>query len=86
MDIKNGTVVRSVAGHDKGELMLLLSTDSKSALVCDGRQRRLEKPKRKNLKHIKATSFTLSEEETQSNKRLRKALFKLKNSPENQEA
>lgn len=86
MDIKNGIVVRSEAGHDKGELMLLLATDSKSALVCDGRQRRLEKPKRKNLKHIKATSFTLSEEETQSNKRLRKALFKLKNSPENQEA
>ena len=86
MDIKSGTVVRSVAGHDKGELMLLLATDSKSALVCDGRQRRLEKPKRKNLKHIKATSFTLSEEETQSNKRLRKALFRLMNSPENQEA
>ena len=86
MDIKSGTVVRSVAGHDKGELMLLLTTDSKSALVCDGRQRRLEKPKRKNLKHIKATSFTLSEEETQSNKRLRKALFRLMNSPENQEA
>ena len=86
MDIENGTVVRSTAGHDKGELLLVLSADRKSALVCDGRQRRLQKPKRKNLKHIKATSYILSEEETQSDKRLRKALFRLKNSDSNQEA
>lgn len=86
MDMKNGTVVRSGAGHDKGDLMLLISVDNRTALVCDGRQRRLEKPKRKNLKHIKATSYILSEEETQSNQRLRKALFRLKNSDSDQEA
>ena len=86
MEFVNGTVVRSAAGHDKGELLLLLSADNKSALVCDGRQRRLSKPKRKNLKHIKATSYILTKEETQSDKRLRKALFRLKNSEEHQEA
>lgn len=86
MEIENGSVVRSEAGHDKGELMLVLSADKKSALVCDGRQRRLSKPKRKNLKHIKATSCFLTQEETQSDKRLRKALFRLANSQSNQEA
>ena len=72
-----GTVVRSLAGHDKGDLLLVVEADEKTALVCDGRQRKLEKPKKKNLKHIEAASYILSEEDFVSNGRLRKALLRL---------
>ena len=76
--MEKGTVVRSSAGHDKGELLVIIEADEKYALVCDGRQRRLNKPKKKNLKHIEATSYILSEEATRSNGKLRKALYRIK--------
>ena len=79
MNIKKGMVVRSLKGHDKGELLYVVQADEKAALVCDGRQRRLENPKKKNLKHLEATSYILSLEETAGNRRLKKALFHLEN-------
>lgn len=77
MEIRIGTVVRSTAGHDKGELLLVVGFESNMALICDGRQRPLERPKRKNPKHIQATSFVLTEDEVATNRRLKKALFRL---------
>lgn len=78
MVTERGTVVRSTAGHDKGDFLLVLEADGKTALVCDGRQRKLEKPKRKNLKHIETASYILNEEDFVSNGRLRKALLRIK--------
>ena len=48
MELVRGDVVRSVAGHDKGSLMLVYETSGDSVLVVDGRLRKLEKPKKKN--------------------------------------
>jgi len=79
MEIEKYCVAKSTAGHDKGELCMILDFDDKTALVCDGRQRRLNKPKRKNLKHIKLTSFKLNEEDALADSRLRKKLFELAN-------
>lgn len=77
MEFGIGMIVRSTAGHDKGELMLVVGFQGNMALICDGRQRPLERPKKKNPKHLKATSFVITEDEVATNRRLKKALFHL---------
>ena len=74
---EKGQVVMSKAGHDKGDLLLAVGLKGDRILVCDGRQRKLEKPKEKNPKHLVFTSAVLSPEEYSSNHRLRKTLFHL---------
>ena len=74
MPYARGTVVCSKMGRDKGYFLVVVSTDERSALVCDGKERRLEKPKKKNLKHLCSTEARLSEEQMMTNKSLRHAL------------
>ena len=45
-------IVVSLAGHDKGSTFVLLSTDGHTALVADGKNRKLSKPKSKHLRHL----------------------------------
>ncbi len=47
-----GYLARSTAGHDKGTLYIIIEETEQSVLVADGRLKTLEKPKRKNKKHI----------------------------------
>ena len=44
-------IVRSLAGHDKGELFCVLDADGPYLLLCDGKRRRAEAPKRKKAVH-----------------------------------
>lgn len=44
-------IVRSLAGHDKGELFCVLDADGPYLLLCDGRRRKAESPKRKKAVH-----------------------------------
>ena len=46
-----GQIVRSLAGRDRGALFCVLDTDGDYLLLCDGKRRRLEHPKRKKEKH-----------------------------------
>ena len=48
MEYVKGQVLVSVAGHDKGELLTVTDFDGKRVMVCNGKGRRLEKPKAKN--------------------------------------
>ena len=43
---------RSLAGHDKGKLYIVLDTENNRILLTDGKLRPLEKPKKKNRIHI----------------------------------
>ena len=54
--MKRGLIALSLAGHDKNNIMVVLDANEKEALVCDGKSRKLEKPKRKNIIHLKATT------------------------------
>ncbi len=74
MDIKVGTVVYSKAGHDKGDFQVIIDFDDKYVRVCDGKYRPLERPKKKNLIHVKATNNVLNQENFLTNKALRRAL------------
>ena len=45
-------LARSKAGKDKGTLYLVLERTEGTVLLTDGKLRKLEKPKRKNRKHV----------------------------------
>ncbi len=47
-------------GHDKGRLYLTVKViDADFVLVCDGKVRKLENPKKKRFKHLKPVSGNL---------------------------
>ncbi len=50
-DLTIADVVESIAGRDKGHLFYVLETDGAYLILADGKQRRIEKPKRKKIKH-----------------------------------
>ncbi len=71
-----GQIVCSKAGRDKGRFMAVVEDCGSTVLVCDGKERPLERPKRKNVKHIALTKSCLDEENFMSNRSLRHALKK----------
>ncbi|HHV46304.1 MAG TPA: hypothetical protein GXX53_05355 [Tissierellia bacterium] len=61
-DITVGQVVKSRAGRDKGNIFLVLEIiDDKHVLIVDGDTRRLDKPKKKKIKHLIVYNTVLSE-------------------------
>ncbi len=69
-----GAVAVSLRGKEKDSILCVVAVDEKGVWVCDGRKRRLENPKLKNPKHLKALDRALSEEQMRTDKQLRKAL------------
>ncbi len=69
-------IVRSVAGRDKGRLQAVFAKEGEYLLVCDGKEHPINRPKRKNPKHLSFTTLTLGENQLKSNKSLRAALYK----------
>ena len=69
-----GQIVCSRAGRDKGYFMIVVEEKDNFVSVCDGKERPLERPKRKNPKHLCFTNTVLSEEGFKTNKSLRKSL------------
>jgi ribosomal protein L14E/L6E/L27E len=47
-----GYLAYSLAGHDKGEIFLIVKEDIDYVYVADGRLRLVDKLKKKNKKHI----------------------------------
>ena len=45
-------VVISTAGHDKGEIFYVVSTDDNYLYLANGKDRTLDKPKRKKRRHV----------------------------------
>ncbi|MBE6755929.1 MAG: KOW domain-containing RNA-binding protein [Clostridia bacterium] len=78
MEIEVGRVVRSKAGHDSNDIFAVVGSDENHVFIIDGKERRVEKPKRKNPKHIELTSYMLSPEEMAANGRLKKALGRIR--------
>ncbi len=46
-------IVRSLAGHDKGKLYLVIGEAEGKLLVADGKSKTLAKPKIKSSKHLR---------------------------------
>ena len=66
--MKRGQIVFSKAGRDKSHFLVVLSVQGNRCTVADGRRRRVEKPKCKNIKHLGATNGSIAEEDLFSNR------------------
>ncbi len=53
-----GSIAVSKAGHDKGEIFVILKSDSEYVYLMDGKVRTFEKPKKKNIKHVQYIHYT----------------------------
>lgn len=53
MVISPGDIVYSIAGRDSGYYFLVMAVSDNFAFICDGRNRKTDKPKRKKVKHLK---------------------------------
>ena len=49
---ETGMLVRSLAGHEKDRLYIIIRQDEEYVWLVDGRNRTMEKPKKKKKKHI----------------------------------
>lgn len=85
MEIALGKVVYSKAGRDKGRSFIVTGIiDDIYVLISDGTLRKIDKPKRKKIKHLAVTNkcfenlgIKLQTNERVSNSDLRKALESL---------
>ena len=84
MEVLVGSVVRSLAGHDKGGYFIVLKISGDCAYLADGKLRKAESPKKKKLKHIQKSGIIsqeiltkLQNGEAVENFEVRKALAEL---------
>lgn len=52
MDVEPGQLVKSLVGRDKGKHYLIIGFEGDKVLLADGRSRLINKPKKKNPKHL----------------------------------
>ncbi len=78
MAFEAGQIVISKAGRDKGTALVVTAITELGVLVCDGKQRPLERPKRKNPRHLLPTAIHLDAQTMATNRRLKRALREMK--------
>lgn len=59
MDIYPGRVVKSKAGRDKDNYFVIMSVEDSFCYVCDGKIRKVDTPKKKKIKHLVVTEYSL---------------------------
>ena len=69
-----GTIICSKAGRDSGKFMIVLGESNGKLLVADGKERPVDRPKQKNIKHLSLTNATVTEEQMLTNRSIRHAL------------
>lgn len=74
MDLVRGLVVRAKSGRDKNGFFVVISCDSEYAYIADGKTRRIEKPKKKNIKHLFATKTVVQGDSLKTNRLIRAQL------------
>ena len=84
MELRKGSVVISKAGRDKGYFLAVVDITENGIFVCDGKERPVERPKKKNPLHLAKTAYVLTEEETATNRSLKRALSKISGSNESE--
>lgn len=75
--LARAAVVRSAAGRDKGRLLAVVRAENAAVFVCDGKERPLNRPKRKNIRHVTPTQAALPEDALANDRALRRALRRL---------
>ena len=75
--LEKGTVVKSLAGRDKGRLLAVMQASESQVTVCDGKERPIDRPKSKNIRHVECVGASVTQAETSTNRALKKALARL---------
>ena len=52
-----GQMALSDAGHDRGKLYVILEVQDETVLLADGIRRTVEKPKKKNIRHVRRMNY-----------------------------
>lgn len=85
MIVKKSDIVVSTAGRDKDKVFFVLKEDGIFAYLANGKERKIESPKRKKLKHLQLVSESesraaekLRSGDRLTNSELRKALTGIK--------
>lgn len=73
MQLQRGMVVRCTAGKEQDGFYLVTAVEGSFVMLADGRRRPLDKPKRKNRRHIALTD-TVWETEGLTDRALRRML------------
>ena len=69
--VQEGMFARSLAGHDKGKLYVIVRIEEPYVYLADGKIRPLERPKKKKLMHVQ---IDYQQTEISSDLEIRKAL------------
>ena len=77
MNLEIGTVVKSLKGRDKDKYFCVVCIENEYVYLCDGKERKLKKPKRKKIKHIQITQAKLQTETLHVDKHINKAIKSL---------
>ena len=78
-NVEIGDVVVSRAGRDQGKYYAVIARESEDfVLLADGDLRKLDRLKRKRVKHVKPVYRSISPEEMGSDAGIRKALSAVK--------
>ena len=63
LNYETRALVKSLAGHDRGRLYIIIEETEDSLFLTDGRLRPMEKPKRKKKKHVQVILKKIEDEE-----------------------
>lgn len=74
MGIVPGSIVKAIAGRDSGKFFMVMTVDGTEAFIVDGKTRKLEKPKKKKLKHLLKTNKQIPVEQATTNNKIRKMI------------
>ncbi len=74
---EKGRVVISRAGRDRDYLLVIMQADEKSVFVCDGKERPIDRPKKKNIRHIEPTEYVIDISQITTNRAIRKELRRI---------
>lgn len=73
MEAENGKVVKVIAGHDKNLFMVITAVENGYVYLADGKERKLDAPKKKNIKHVRLTNTVIDLNDL-TDKKLRKII------------
>ena len=57
MEYTVGQVVYSKSGHDKGGAFIVTEIEGDYLYLTDGKCRKMDKPKKKKIKHVQVTNY-----------------------------
>lgn len=88
-EFETGMLAVSKAGHDKGRLYVVLKADPQFVYLADGKNRSVDRPKKKKRKHIQINYYipgilkqTLEEKQKLEDEQIKKAIKEYKNQQE----